>query len=311
MTAPARESRHEAAGLDGAVTGDGRRRRSPARRSAMAGAGSDGALDHYLRDISAYPLIDRDEEVRLARLIAAGDREALDTLVRCNLRFVVSVAKRYSSFGVPLADLVSEGNMGLIRAAHRFDPDQGVRFISYASWWVRQSIRQALAEQSRLVRIPLNRAGELNRIVRTARTMAQELGREATAAEVAACIELPLQDVEHLLSISRAHVSIDAPVTADTAVSLAELLADDGGAAPDDSTLEQARVGAVEESLARLNEREARVLRLYYGFDGDPLTLEEIGTRLGITRERVRQIREKALLRLRISRAGRTLSDFC
>src|SRR5687767_5075020 len=173
----------------------------------------EGSLDQYLRDISAYPLIDRAEEVRLAQHIRAGDPEALDKLVRSNLRFVVSVAKKYQNQGVPLSDLINEGNLGLIRAAHKFDETKGIKFISYAVWWIRQAILQALAEQSRIVRVPLNRAGALHRIGRRSSTLLQELGREPTVEEIATDLEISEEEVARTLAISQSHLSLDAPIT--------------------------------------------------------------------------------------------------
>src|SRR5665647_2132196 len=222
----------------------------------------EGSLDQYLRDISIYPLITREEEVTLAQKIRKNDQEALDKLVRSNLRFVVSVAKKYQNQGVSLSDLINEGNLGLIRAAHKFDETKGIKFISYAVWWIRQSILQALAEQSRIVRVPLNRAGALHRLGKRASTLLQ-----------------------------------DRPDTTNRT--------------PDELTFEKALTEAIEESLSGLKERESKILRLYFGLDGeDPMTLEDIGTLLGITRERVRQIKEKALLKLRHNSRRRALESF-
>jgi len=265
----------------------------------------EGSLDQYLRDISAYPLIDRDEEVRLAQRIRQGEGDALDKLVRSNLRFVVSVAKKYQNQGVALADLINEGNLGLIRAAHKFDETKGIKFISYAVWWIRQAILQALAEQSRIVRVPLNRAGTLHRIGKRANALLQELGREPTHEEIAEEMDISEEEVAKTISISQTHLSLDAPLTPGEDNKLLDYLPDNMNPTPDEQTFEKALTEAIEESLSSLKEREAKILRLYFGLDGEePMTLEQIGSLLGITRERVRQIKEKALSRLRhVSRA--------
>jgi len=271
----------------------------------------EGSLDQYLRDISAYPLIDREEEVRLAQRIRVNDPEALDKLVRSNLRFVVSVAKKYQNQGVALADLINEGNLGLIRAAHKFDETKGIKFISYAVWWIRQAILQALAEQSRIVRVPLNRAGTLHRIGKRANALLQELGREPTHEEIAEEMDLSEEEVAKTISISQTHLSLDAPLTPGEDNKLLDYLPDNLNPTPDEQTFEKALTEAIEDSLSSLKEREAKILRLYFGLDGEePMTLEQIGSLLGITRERVRQIKEKALSRLRHVSRSRALESF-
>jgi RNA polymerase primary sigma factor len=272
----------------------------------------EGSLDQYLRDISRYPLITREDEVALAQRIRGGDQEALDTLVRSNLRFVVSVAKKYQNQGVSLADLINEGNLGLIRAAHKFDETKGIKFISYAVWWIRQAILQALAEQSRIVRVPLNRAGDLHRIGKKANALLQELGREATHAEIAAGMELTEEEVAKTMAIQQTHLSLDAPLTPGEDNKLLDYLADDQHQTPDDQVFEKALTESIEAALGALKEREAKILRLYFGLDdiAEPMTLEEIGAMLGITRERVRQIKEKALSRLRHVSRARALESF-
>ena len=271
----------------------------------------DGSLDQYLQEIALYPLIDRDEEARLARGIRAGDEECLDKLVRSNLRFVVSVAKRYQNQGVPLSDLINEGNVGLIRAAHRFDESRGIKFISYAVWWIRQAILQALAEQSRIVRVPLNRAGALHRIGRRSSALLQELGREPTVQELAHDMDVTEEEVSSTLAISQSYLSLDAPVGQGEDNRLLDYLPDQFTPDPEDGAYEQALRETVDGALATLKEREAKVLRLYFGLDDqEPMTLEEIGTLLGITRERVRQIKEKALQRLRHASRSRFLGTF-
>lgn len=269
-----------------------------------------GSLDQYLREISRYPLIDRDEEVRLAQGIKRGEEEALDKLVRSNLRFVVTVSKKYQNQGVPLPGLINEGNLGLIRAARKFDETKGIKFISYAVWWIRQAILQALAEQSRIVRVPLNRAGVLHRIVKRKAMLVQELGREPTATEIAEEVDLSREEVEKTLAIAHAHVSLDAPVAPGEDGRLLDYLPD-RSPGPDEPILEKALAEALEAALGTLHAREARVLRLYFGLgDEDPMSLEGIGSRLGVTRERVRQIKQQALKRLRHASRARVLKPF-
>jgi len=285
------------------------------RRAAGGGrrrtSGDEGSLDLYLREISASPLISREEEAELARRIRQGDEEALDKLVRSNLRFVVSVAKKYQNQGVSLADLINEGNLGLIRAAHKFDETKGIKFISYAVWWIRQAILQGLAEQSRLVRVPLNRAGTLHRIGKRASLLLQELGREATHAEIAEGMDITEEEVAKTMAISQVHLSLDAPIVPGEDNRLLDYLPDTVHPTPDEQAFEKALVEAVAASLDGLKEREARILRLYFGIDGrEPMTLEEIGALLGITRERVRQIKEKALSRLRHVSRSKALQSF-
>lgn len=271
----------------------------------------EGSLDLYLREISRYPLITRDEEARLASRIREGDQEAMETLCRSNLRFVVSVAKKYQNQGVSLADLINEGNVGLIRAAHKFDETKGIKFISYAVWWIRQAILQALAEQSRIVRVPLNRAGTLHRIGRRSNALLQELGREPSAEEIARGMDISIEEVRKTMSISQAHLSLDAPLTPGEDNKLLDYLPDEYSPLPDDNAADSARRRAIQRSLGSLKPREAKILRLYYGLDNhEAMTLEEIGSVLGITRERVRQIKEKALDRLRHRSRSETLESF-
>lgn len=271
----------------------------------------EGSLDQYLRDISRYPLIAQEEEVTLAQRIRRGDAEALDKLVRSNLRFVVSVSKKYQNQGVSLADLINEGNLGLIRAAHKFDETKGIKFISYAVWWIRQAILQALAEQSRIVRVPLNRAGTLHRIGKRSSALLQELGREPTPSEIAEGMDISVEEVQKTVSISQTHLSLDAPMTPGEDNRLLDYLPDTQAPGPDAETFEHALTESIEEVLKQLKEREAKILRLYFGLDSpEPMTLEEIGSLLGITRERVRQIKEKALARLRHVSRAKALESF-
>ncbi|HYV98827.1 MAG TPA: RNA polymerase sigma factor RpoD/SigA [Gemmatimonadaceae bacterium] len=281
------------------------------RLTARKSISDDGSLDQYLRDISRYPLITREDEVRLAQCIHVGDQESLDTLVRSNLRFVVSVAKKYQNQGVSLSDLINEGNLGLIRAAHKFDETKGIKFISYAVWWIRQAILQALAEQSRIVRVPLNRAGTLHKLGKRANAMLQSLGREATHAELAIEMSLTEEEVAHTMSISQTHLSLDAPLAPGEDNKLLDYLPDLLSQTPDEQTFEKALAESIELALGSLKEREAKILRLYFGLDAaEPMTLEEIGELLGITRERVRQIKEKALSRLRHVSRARALESY-
>jgi RNA polymerase primary sigma factor len=271
----------------------------------------ESSLDQYLKEISAYKLLTREEEVDLAQRIRKGEEEALDRLVRSNLRFVVSVAKKYQNQGVALSDLINEGNLGLIRAAHKFDETKGIKFISYAVWWIRQAILQALAEQSRIVRVPLNRAGALHRIGKRSAMLLQELGREPTVEELADELDISEDEVRRTLSLSQTHLSLDAPLTPGEDNRLLDYLPDQFAAGPDDETYDRALLDTVEEALGSLKEREAKILRLYFGLEAqEPMTLEEIGSLLGITRERVRQIKEKALLRLRHASRARFLETF-
>src|SRR5205823_3242982 len=258
----------------------------------------EGSLDQYLREISQYPLITREEEVTLAQRIKQSDPEALDKLVRSNLRFVVSVAKKYQNQGVSLSDLINEGNLGLIRAAHKFDETKGIKFISYAVWWIRQAILQALAEQSRIVRVPLNRAGTLHRIGKRSASLLQELGREPTVEEIAEGMDISEEEVAKTLSISQAHLSLDAPLTPGEDNKLLDYLPDTQNPGPDDEIFEHALTESIEEVLATLKEREAKILRLYFGLEGqEPMTLEEIGSLLGIAADN--DFKMRALLDVR------------
>lgn len=261
---------------------------------------SDASLKAYLRDIRRYPLLSREEEVEVARRVQQGDQEALECLVTSNLRFVITIARKFQNQGLSLADLINEGNVGLIRAAVKFDPERGVKFISYAVWWIRQAIMQSLAEQSRIVRIPLNRAGTFHRMVKRLNSYSQELGREPTEEELAEDMKMDPDEVRETLRISQPYLPIDGPVADDDGYALKEYLADERAPQPDEAASRHLTRQAIEESLSILKDREAQIIRLYYGLDDrEPMTLEEIGRIFGITRERVRQIKENALSRLR------------
>jgi RNA polymerase primary sigma factor len=267
-------------------------------------------VDLYLDDLSRHPLLTPPEEDAVARRARAGDPVALDRLVQANLRFVVSVAKRYQNRGLPFADLVQEGNVGLVTAARKFDPDQGVKFISYGVWWIRQAILAALARQSRVVRLPLNRATELARVLRVSEELKQKLDRDPLPAEIALQAELDPSTVEMLLALNVAEVRLDAPVGAgDDSHLLERFLVDDMDV---EEAVEQRLLKEhVAVALQQIRPRDARVLRLYYGLQGESEhTLEQIGQLLGVTRERVRQLRDRALLELRNSDVGRSLSTF-
>jgi RNA polymerase primary sigma factor len=273
--------------------------RSKGRRSRLT---AEDSLTTYLREIARYPLLTREQEAKLAARIRKGDSAALQRLVCSNLRFVVSVAKKYHNERMSLSDLIDEGNLGLMRAAERFDERRQTRFISYAVWWIRQAILQALADQSHIIRIPLSRAAAMQRIGRKANALGQSLGRTPTQEELSASMEGSERVVSDTMQFTGAYVSLDAPLGNAEDARLLDYLPDDMASAPDDEMAETGRQEFVHDALTRLKGREATVLRLYFGFDGnEPLTLEEIGAQLGVTRERVRQIKERALFRLRKS----------
>jgi len=267
------------------------------------------ALGIYLREIRRIPLLTPAEEVALARRVQAGDAGALDELVRRNLRFVVSIAKQYAKSNVPLEDLVNEGNLGLIRAAKRFDVDRGFRFISYAVWWVKQAILQYLGEQSRTVRLPMNKTTALTRVTREAQRLGQELGREPTADEIAARLDLDAADVELVFAMPTKQFSIDDAVEGRDNDFHIETLSDEVTQAPDEAVMETTRSEDIDMALASLKPREADILRRYYGLGQEAHTLEEIGRVYSLTRERVRQIRDRAIWRLRNSNATSLLQE--
>jgi len=270
------------------------------------------SLDVYLHEINRTPLLTREQEQEVARRIRKGDKTALDKLVKANLRFVVSIAKQYSNQGLPLEDLINDGNLGLIKAAHRFDEKRGFKFISYAVWWIRQAMLQSLAEHSRIVRLPLNRAGTLYRIGKVSRQLDQELGRAPSAKEIAKKLKLSEEEVEDTMHIANTHVSLDDPYSTDQDdTSLVDYLQDDHAAMPDEETYERALSDDMEKALGTLSERERLILSMYFGINGEaPLTLEEIGKELGLTRERIRQIKEKAIIRLRHSSRSKFLKGY-
>ncbi|OGC78146.1 MAG: RNA polymerase subunit sigma [candidate division Zixibacteria bacterium RBG_16_50_21] len=269
------------------------------------------SLDLYLKEIGNTPLINAEKEVELAKRIRIGDQEALEHLTKANLRFVVSVAKQYQNQGLSLADLINEGNIGLIKAAKRFDETRGFKFISYAVWWIRQAILQALAEQSRIVRLPLNRVGTLHKIGKISSSLEQEFGREPSPDEIARELELTTGEVSDTLKISNSHLSLDAPFSVSEDNSLIDVLEDDLQPSPDESLLTDSLKKEISSALDSLTAREAEVITLYFGLNHEkPLTLEEIGARFNLTRERVRQIKEKAIRRLRHASRSKALRAY-
>jgi RNA polymerase primary sigma factor len=269
------------------------------------------SLERYLQEIGEVPLLTPEEEIKLAKKIRKGDQLALEKLTKSNLRFVVSVAKQYQNQGLSLGDLINEGNLGLIKAAKRFDETRGYKFISYAVWWIRQSILQALAEQSRVVRLPLNRVGALNKIGKTYSNLEQEYEREPTPQEIAEVLDISLYEVTDTLRMSGRHLSIDAPFAQGEDNRLLDIVHNDSQPPPDSTLMSESLRQDVERSLATLTPRESEVVRLYFGLGREhPLTLEEIGELFKLTRERVRQIKEKALRRLRHTTRSNSLRSY-
>ena len=259
------------------------------------------SLDKYLQEIGKEDLITVEEEVELAQRIRKGDQRALEKLTRANLRFVVSVAKQYQNQGLSLPDLINEGNLGLIKAAEKFDETRGFKFISYAVWWIRQSILQALAEQSRIVRLPLNQVGSLNKINKAFSRFEQEHERRPSPEELAETLDLPAEKVADTLRVSGRHISVDAPFVEGEDNSLLDVLVNDDSPVADKTLINESLSTEVERALATLTERERDIIRLFFGINCQEMTLEEIGEKFGLTRERVRQIKEKAIRRLRHS----------
>jgi len=263
------------------------------------------SLDKYLQEIGKINLLTPEQEIELAIRIRKGEQAALEDLAKANLRFVVSVAKQYQNQGLSLGDLINEGNLGLLKAAKRFDETRGFKFISYAVWWIRQSILQALAEQSRIVRLPLNRVGALNKIGKAYSNLEQEFEREPNADELAKELDMDASEIADTLKMSGRHVSMDAPFTQGEENNLLDVIESDLQPSPDHLLMDESLKEEIERALSTLTEREAEVIKLYFGLDKEnSLTLEEIGERFNLTRERVRQIKEKAIRRLRhISRS--------
>ena len=268
------------------------------------------SLDKYLQEIGKEDLITVEEEVELAQRIRKGDQKALEKLTRANLRFVVSVAKQYQNQGLSLPDLINEGNLGLIKAAEKFDETRGFKFISYAVWWIRQSILQALAVQSRIVRLPLNQVGSLNKINKAFSRFEQENERRPSPEELADSLDLPAEKVADTLRVSGRHISVDAPFVEGEDNSLLDVLVNDDSPIADRTLINESLSTEVERALSTLTERERDIIKLFFGINTQEMTLEEIGEKFGLTRERVRQIKEKAIRRLRHSSRSKLLKTY-
>lgn len=269
------------------------------------------SLDKYLHEIGKVRLLSAEEEVGLAKKIRQGDNKALEQLINANLRFVVSVSKQYQNQGLSLPDLINEGNLGLIKAAQRFDETRGFKFISYAVWWIRQSILQALAEQARIVRLPLNKIGSINKVNNTFARLEQDFQREPTAEEIANALEIAPKEVKEALKVSSRHLSMDAPLRKDEDNTLYDVLLSSDYISPDTHLLDDSLRKEIERSLATLSTRESDIIKLYYGLNGEPpYSLEEIGKLFNLTRERVRQIKEKAIKRLKNTYRSKILRSF-
>jgi RNA polymerase primary sigma factor len=269
------------------------------------------SLDKYLQEIGRVELITPEDEVVLARKIKAGDNEALKKLVKANLRFVVSVAKQYQNQGITLPDLINEGNLGLMKAAQRFDETRGFKFISYAVWWIRQAILQALAEQSRIVRLPVNKIGSINRINRAFARLEQNFEREPTSQEIADLLEMIPEDVKEALKTNGRTVSMDAPISSEEENTMYDMIPNTDAPSPDRNLINESLAYEIERALCTLSPREAKVLKLYFGLGmKHPYTLEEIGEELSLTRERVRQIKEKAIKRIQFTTRCRILKTY-
>jgi RNA polymerase primary sigma factor len=269
------------------------------------------SLDKYLHEIGKVELLSPEKEVELAKRIRKGDREAFEQLIKSNLRFVVSVAKQYQNQGLSLPDLINEGNLGLIKAAQRFDETRGFKFISYAVWWIRQSILQSLAEQARIVRLPLNKIGSINKINKTFNQLEQEFQREPTIKEISEMLELTPEVIEESMKASGHHLSMDAPLRDDEANNMYDVLLNIDTPSPDRGLLNSSLQKEIERSLATLGERESEIIRYYFGLNGTRQhTLEEIGEVFGLTRERVRQIKEKAIKKLKNNYRNKLLKSY-
>ena len=268
------------------------------------------SLDKYLQDICSEELLTPEEEVQLAQRIKNGDQEALDRLTKANLRFVVSVAKQYQNQGLSLPDLINEGNVGLIKAAKRFDETRGFKFISYAVWWIRQSILQALAEQSRIVRLPLNQVGSLNKINKALSKFEQENERQPSDEELSEIIDVPRDKISDTLRVSGRHVSVDAPFVEGEDNSLLDVLPNDDSPSADKGLVNESLNTEIERALSTLTDREREIIKSFFGIGCQEMTLEEIGERFGLTRERVRQIKEKAIRRLKSPSRSKLLKSY-
>ena len=269
------------------------------------------SLDKYLHEIGKVELLSAEEQVEMAKKIRKGDRKSLDLLIKSNLRFVVSVAKQYQNQGLSLPDLINEGNLGLIKAAERFDETRGFKFISYAVWWIRQSILQSLAEQSRIVRLPLNKIGSINKINKAVNKLEQEFQREPTIEELAELMEAKPDLIENTMNFSNIHVSMDAPLRDEELNNMYDIMLNEDSPSPDTELIDSSLRKEIERSLSTLSQREADIIRYYFGLNNyQPHTLEEIGDEFGLTRERVRQIKEKAIKKLKNHYRNRLLKTY-
>ncbi|HZL10247.1 MAG TPA: RNA polymerase sigma factor RpoD/SigA [Prolixibacteraceae bacterium] len=269
------------------------------------------SLDKYLNEVGRIGLLTTEEEIELAKKIKKGDQDALEILIKSNLRFVISVAKQYQNKGLSLPDLINEGNLGLIKAAQRFDETRGFKFISYGVWWIRQSIMQALAEQSRMIRLPLNRIGSITKIRKTYNRLEQEYHREPTSEEIAFFLEISVDEVEDALKVSLHHISMDAPIHDEEGNNLYDIILNDESLSPDNGLINNSLSNEIERSLSTLGKREADVIRYYFGLSGySQSTLDEIGRELGLTRERVRQIKEMTMKKMKNNYRNKLLKAY-
>jgi RNA polymerase primary sigma factor len=279
--------------------------------SSSARRVDEGSLNIYLKEISRIPLLTKDEEYELANKVRKGDPKAREKLVASNLRFVVKIAKAYQNRGISLVDLINEGNLGLIRAVGKFDERKGVRFISYAIWWIRQALLRSIAEQSKIVRLPMNKAGRVRKVARAARDIGQEMGREPTGEEIAEKLGLEAREVTDAVAIAKKDLSLDIPPKDNETLALSDMIESTLYPSPEEFVEREKFVEEMDKAVASLGRREAKILRLYFGLGEErPHTLEEIGTMLGLSRERVRQIKQKALSKLREAPEGDKLKSF-
>ena len=267
-------------------------------------------LSIYLHELGKYNILTREEEHEYAVKVKNGSEEDFNHLVRSNLRYVVSVANRYKGFGLSLEDLINEGNIGLIHAIRRFDPDRGVKLITYAVWWIRQSIMHAIADHSGTVRLPIKQAGLRHKISTTFRALRQELGREATTEELAERLQIKMRDIENVMRVYRTYLSLDAPISEGDETSYLDMLEEKDAVSAEDNVFRHSMEYEIEELLKDLEPREKEIIRMRFGFDGDPMTLEEIGQKIGLSRERIRQIEKKIIRRFRARAKNKTLLDY-
>jgi RNA polymerase primary sigma factor len=267
-------------------------------------------LSIYLHELGKYDILSREDEHEYAVKVKNGSEEAFNHLVRSNLRYVVSVANRYKGFGLSLEDLINEGNIGLIHAIRRFDPDRGVKLITYAVWWIRQSIMHAIAAHTGTVRLPIKQAGLMHKISSTYRTLRQELGREATTEELAERLQIKMGDIENVMRVYRTYLSLDAPISEGDETSYLDMLEEKDAVSAEENLFQHSMEDEIDELLRDLEPREKEIIRMRFGFDGDPMTLEEIGRKIGLSRERIRQIEKKVIRRFRARAKNKTLLDY-